>query len=158
MFLVDENGRLIGGDMTTAMVAIALLEQHPGAAICYNLICSRSVPETIAAHGGRPVRTPVGHSLIKKIMRDEDAIFGGEHSGHFYFRDNWYADSGLIAMLTSGAALQGRQAALRGGRAARHPVPQRRDQPEGGGQARGHRTREEALCFGRARRPTSSTG
>ncbi len=99
MFLVDEHGKLIGGDITTAMVAIALLEQHPGSTICYNLICSRSVPETILAHGGRPYRTPVGHSLIKKIMRAEDAIFGGEHSGHYYFRDNWYADSGLIAML-----------------------------------------------------------
>ena len=82
------------------MVAISLLRKHPGSAICYNLICSRSVPETIEEHGGRPVRTPVGHSLIKKIMREEDAIFGGEHSGHFYFRDNWYADSGLIAALT----------------------------------------------------------
>lgn len=99
MFLVDENGKLIGGDITTAMVAIALLEQHPKSTICYNLICSRSVPETILAHGGRPYRTPVGHSLIKRIMRAEDAIFGGEHSGHYYFRDNWYADSGLIAML-----------------------------------------------------------
>jgi phosphomannomutase len=99
MFLVDEKGGLIGGDITTAMVAISLLERNPGAAICYNLICSRSVPETIAVHGGRPIRTPVGHSLIKKIMRDEDAVFGGEHSGHYYFRDNWYADSGLIAML-----------------------------------------------------------
>jgi phosphomannomutase len=99
MFLVDENGKLIGGDITTAMVAIALLEQRPKSTICYNLICSRSVPETILAHGGRPYRTPVGHSLIKKIMRAEDAIFGGEHSGHYYFRDNWYADSGLIAML-----------------------------------------------------------
>ena len=100
MFLIDEQGRAIGGDMVTAMVAIALLRKHPGSAICYNLICSRSVPETIEEHGGRPIRTPVGHSLIKKIMRDEDAIFGGEHSGHFYFRDNWYADSGLIAALT----------------------------------------------------------
>jgi phosphomannomutase len=100
MFLIDEQGRAVGGDMVTAMVAIALLRKHPGSAICYNLICSRSVPEIIEEHGGRPVRTPVGHSLIKKIMRDEDAIFGGEHSGHFYFRDNWYADSGLIAALT----------------------------------------------------------
>jgi len=99
MFLVDEKGQLISGGTTTAMVAIALLEQHPGATICYNLICSRTVPETILAHGGRPYRTPVGHSLIKKIMRNEDAIFGGEHSGHYYFRDNWYAESGLIAML-----------------------------------------------------------
>lgn len=100
MFLIDEQGRAVGGDMVTAMVAIALLKKHPGAAVCYNLICSRSVPEVITAHGGRPVRTPVGHSLIKKIMRKEDAIFGGEHSGHFYFRDNWYADSGVIAALT----------------------------------------------------------
>ena len=100
MFLVDEKGHAIGGDITAAMVAVALLEQHPGSTICYSLICSRSVPETILAHGGRPYRTPVGHSLIKPIMREQDAIFGGEHSGHYYFRDNWYADSGLIAMLT----------------------------------------------------------
>ncbi len=100
MFLIDDKGNAVGGDMVTAMVAIALLKKHPGAAICYNLICSKSVPEIIAAHGGRPVRTPVGHSLIKKIMREEDAVFGGEHSGHFYFRDNWYADSGIIAALT----------------------------------------------------------
>jgi phosphomannomutase len=100
VFVVDERGQRIGGDMVTAMVAIAMLRQHPGAAICYNLICSRSVPETITRYGGRPVRTPVGHSLIKKIMREEDAVFGGEHSGHFYFRDNWYADSGMIALLT----------------------------------------------------------
>lgn len=100
MFLIDEQGRAVGGDMVTAMVAIALLKEHPGSAICYNLICSRSVPEAIEKSGGRPVRTPVGHSLIKKIMREEDAIFGGEHSGHFYFRDNWYADSGVIAALT----------------------------------------------------------
>jgi phosphomannomutase len=100
VFLIDERGQRIGGDMVTAMVAIAMLKQHPGAAICYNLICSESVPEIIEAHGGRPVRTPVGHSLIKKIMREEDAVFGGEHSGHFYFRDNWYADSGMIALLT----------------------------------------------------------
>lgn len=100
MFLVDERGELIGGDLTTAMVAIAMLEKEPGSAICYNLICSRSVPEAIEQNGGRPIRTPVGHSLIKRIMRQEDAVFGGEHSGHYYFRDNWYADSGLIAMLT----------------------------------------------------------
>jgi phosphomannomutase len=100
MFLIDEKGRAVGGDMVTAMVAIALLKRNPGAGVCYNLICSHSVPEVIAAHGGRPIRTPVGHSLIKKIMREEDAVFGGEHSGHFYFRDNWYADSGIIAALT----------------------------------------------------------
>ena len=100
MFLIDEQGAFISGDMTTAMVAIQMLKQHPGSAIVYNLICSRTVPETIEANGGRPIRSRVGHSFIKAIMREEDAIFGGEHSGHFYFRDNWYADSGLIALLT----------------------------------------------------------
>jgi phosphomannomutase len=100
MFLIDENGEFIGGDMTTAMVSLQMLKKHPGSAIVYNLICSRTVPEIIEENGGRPVRARVGHSFIKALMREEDAIFGGEHSGHFYFRDNWYADSGLIAMLT----------------------------------------------------------
>jgi phosphomannomutase len=99
MFLIDEHGRLLGGDMVTALVAHSLLRTHPGATILYNLICSRSVPEVIARDGGRAVRTRVGHSFIKAQMREENAIFGGEHSGHFYFRDNWYADSGLIAFL-----------------------------------------------------------
>ena len=100
MFLIDEHGKFVGGDMTTLMVAVSMLQKHPGSAICYNLICSRSVPETVARMGGKPIRTRVGHSLIKADMRSHDAIFGGEHSGHFYFRDNWYADSGMIAMLT----------------------------------------------------------
>ncbi|HLT21362.1 MAG TPA: phosphomannomutase/phosphoglucomutase [Thermomicrobiales bacterium] len=100
MFLIDENGAFVGGDMVTAMVAKVLLAKHPGAAVVYNLICSRSVPETILAAGGKPIRSRVGHSFIKALMREHDAIFGGEHSGHFYFRDNWYADSGLIAFLT----------------------------------------------------------
>ena len=99
MFLVDEQGRLLGGDMVTALVAQSLLRKHPGATILYNLINSRSVPELIEREGGRAVRTRVGHSFIKAQMRQENAIFGGEHSGHFYFRDNWYADSGLIAFL-----------------------------------------------------------
>ncbi|MGE5758048.1 MAG: phosphomannomutase/phosphoglucomutase [Sideroxydans sp.] len=99
MFLVDEQGKLLGGDMVTALVAQSLLRKHPGATILYNLINSRSVPELIERDGGRAVRTRVGHSFIKAQMRQENAIFGGEHSGHFYFRDNWYADSGLIAFL-----------------------------------------------------------
>lgn len=99
MFLVDEQGTLLGGDMVTALVAQNLLRKHPGATILYNLINSRSVPELIEREGGRAVRTRVGHSFIKAQMREENAIFGGEHSGHFYFRDNWYADSGLIAFL-----------------------------------------------------------
>ena len=100
MFLVDERGTFIGGDMTTVMVSDRLLRRNPGAAIVYNLICSRSVPQTIEKLGGRAIRERVGHSFIKATMRREDAIFGGEHSGHFYFRDNWYADSGLIAFLS----------------------------------------------------------
>ncbi|MBV9102222.1 MAG: phosphomannomutase/phosphoglucomutase, partial [Candidatus Eremiobacteraeota bacterium] len=99
MFIVDEHGGLVGGDMVTALVGINTLKRFPGAKILYNLICSRSVPEAILRAGGAPVRSPVGHSLIKKIMRDEDVVFGGEHSGHFYFRDNWFADSGMIALL-----------------------------------------------------------
>ena len=99
MFLVDEQGHLLGGDMVTALVAQSLLKRQPGATILYNLINSRSVPEVIERNGGRAVRTRVGHSFIKARMRKENGIFGGEHSGHFYFRDNWYADSGLIAFL-----------------------------------------------------------
>ncbi len=100
MFLIDERGQFIGGDMTTAMVSVMILRRNPGAAVVYNLICSRSVPETIERNGGRPIRSRVGHSYIKATMRQEDAVFGGEHSGHFYFRENWYADSGLLALLT----------------------------------------------------------
>jgi phosphomannomutase len=99
MFLVDERGDLVSGDMVTALVGLNSLKRYPGARVLYNLICSRSVPEAIERAGGVPVRAPVGHSLIKKIMRDEDIVFGGEHSGHFYFRDNWFADSGMIALL-----------------------------------------------------------
>ena len=99
MFLVDENARPLGGDVVTMLVAKSLLRKNPGAAILYNLICSRAVPEVIEREGGRPIRTPVGHSLIKPIMKSEQALFGGEHSGHFYFQKNSYADSGLIAML-----------------------------------------------------------
>jgi phosphomannomutase len=79
------------------MVAKAMLEKHPGATIIYNLICSKAVPEVIRENGGEPVRTRVGHSFIKKVMAETDAVFGGEHSGHYYFRDNYRADSGLIA-------------------------------------------------------------
>ncbi len=99
MFLVDEKGGLVGGDMVTALVGINTLKRNPGAKILYNLICSRSVPEAILKAGGVPVRSQVGHSIIKKEMREQDVVFGGEHSGHFYFRDNWFADSGMIALL-----------------------------------------------------------
>jgi phosphomannomutase len=99
VFLVDENGRTLGGDMVTALVAKSLLKKNPGSTVLYNLICSRAVPELIKAMGGKAIRTRVGHALIKPLMKEHNAIFGGEHSGHFYFRDNWYADSGLIALL-----------------------------------------------------------
>ncbi|HEY9679180.1 MAG TPA: phosphomannomutase/phosphoglucomutase [Drouetiella sp.] len=99
MFILDERGELVSGDIVTALVAINTLKQFPKQKILYNVVCSQTVPEVIIANGGTPHRAPVGHSLIKRIMRDEDIIFGGEHSGHFYFRDNWYADSGMIALL-----------------------------------------------------------
>ncbi len=99
MFLVDEKGGLIGGDIVTALVGINTLEHQPGSKVLYNLICSRSVPEAIVKAGGVPVRSQVGHSLIKKLMAEQNIVFGGEHSGHFYFRDNWFADSGMIALL-----------------------------------------------------------
>ncbi len=99
MFIVDEKGELIGGDIVTALVGVDTLVHFPGAKILYNLICSRSVPEAIERVGGIPVRSKVGHSFIKAIMREEDIPFGGEHSGHFYFKRNWFADSGMIALM-----------------------------------------------------------
>jgi phosphomannomutase len=99
VFLVDEKGVPLSGSLTTAMVAAAMLEKHPGAKIIYNLICSKAVPEVITERGGIPVRTRVGHSFIKTVMADTGAVFGGEHSGHYYFADNYRADSGLIAAL-----------------------------------------------------------
>ena len=99
MFLVDEHGALIEGSTTTALVAERMLRRYPGATILYNLICSWSVPEVIEENGGVAVRTRVGHSFIKEIMAETGAVFGGEHSGHYYFKDNFRADSGMIAAL-----------------------------------------------------------
>ncbi|HXW33740.1 MAG TPA: phosphomannomutase/phosphoglucomutase [Acidimicrobiales bacterium] len=99
VFLVDELAQPVSGSLTTALVARAMLEKHPGSTILYNLICSKVVPETIAEAGGRGVRTRVGHSFIKEVMAETGAVFGGEHSGHYYFRDNYRADSGVIAAL-----------------------------------------------------------
>ncbi|AHY46412.1 Phosphomannomutase [Rubrobacter radiotolerans] len=107
-FLVDEQGRTVSGDILAALVAKNILEKEPGATILYNAICSKALPELVEREGGRAIRTKVGHSIIKPQMRDNDAAFGGEHSGHFYFRDNYYADSGIIAMLTA-AELVARQ-------------------------------------------------
>lgn len=99
VFLVDELGEPISGSTTTAIVAAAMLERYPGSKILYNLICSHSVPEIIIERGGVPIRTRVGHSFIKAVMAETGAIFGGEHSGHYYFRENFRADSGIIAAL-----------------------------------------------------------
>ena len=99
VFLVDEQAQPVSGSLTTALVAKALLARHPGEKVGYNLICSKAVPEVIAESGGTPVRTRVGHSFIKSVMAETGAVFAGEHSGHYYFRDNYRADSGLIAAL-----------------------------------------------------------
>lgn len=99
MFPVDEHGNVVDGSMVTAVVSQSLLRKHPGSTILYNLIVSKSVPELVEKMGGQAIRTRVGHSYIKAEMRRLNAIYGGEHSGHFYFRDNWFADSGLIALL-----------------------------------------------------------
>ncbi|MHB1716208.1 MAG: phosphohexomutase domain-containing protein [Acidimicrobiales bacterium] len=99
VFLVDEQAEPVSGSLTTALVAAAMLDKHPGATVLYNCICSRTVPEVIAEHGGVGVRTRVGHSFIKQVMADTGAVFGGEHSGHYYFRDNYRADSGIIAAM-----------------------------------------------------------
>jgi len=105
VFAVDERGEPVGPSAITALVAVRELAKHPGATIIHNLITSRSVPEIVAEHGGRPVRTRVGHSFIKQTMADTDAVFGGEHSAHYYFREFWRADSGMLAALHVLAAL-----------------------------------------------------
>jgi phosphomannomutase len=98
-FVVDERGEIVNPSVLTALIAVAELAREPGATIIHNLISSRAVPEIVTEHGGTPVRTRVGHSFIKADMADSGAIFGGEHSGHFYFRDFWFADSGMLAAL-----------------------------------------------------------
>lgn len=99
VFIVDETGAGLSGSVTTAILAVAMLRDNPGSTILHNLICSKAVPETISAHGGNPIRTRVGHSFIKTEMAETNAVFGGEHSAHYYFADNFRADSGLIASL-----------------------------------------------------------
>jgi len=104
-FLVDENGNLVNPSTLTALIADRELKKNPGANIIYNLISSRAVVEIIGESGGKAIRSRVGHSYIKKLMADTEAVFGGEHSGHFYFRDFWRADSGMLAALHAIAAL-----------------------------------------------------
>jgi phosphomannomutase len=104
-FVVDERGESVSPSVLTALIAVRELEREPGATVIHNLITSRAVPEIVASHGGTPVRTRVGHSFIKAVMAERGAVFGGEHSGHFYFRDFWFADSGMLAALHVLAAL-----------------------------------------------------
>jgi phosphomannomutase len=104
-FVVDERGEIVSPSVLTALIAVRELAREPGATVIHNLITSRAVPEIIAEHGGKPVRTRVGHSFIKAQMAATGAIFGGEHSGHFYFRDFWFADSGMLAGMHVLAAL-----------------------------------------------------
>jgi phosphomannomutase len=104
-FVVDERGEIVSPSVLAALIATRELARDPGATVIHNLITSRAVPELITEHGGTPVRTRVGHSFIKAKMAETNAVFGGEHSGHFYFRDFWFADSGMLAALHVLAAL-----------------------------------------------------
>jgi phosphomannomutase len=111
-FVVDERAQIVSPSVLTALIAARELAREPGATVIHNLITSRAVPEIITERGGRPVRTRVGHSFIKARMAETAAVFGGEHSGHFYFRDFWFADSGMLAALHVLAALGGQDAPL----------------------------------------------
>ena len=104
-FVVDERGRPVSPSAITALVAARALAEHPGDTVIHNLITSRAVPEIIRERGGVPVRARVGHSFIKQVMAETGAVFGGEHSAHYYFRDFWRADTGMLAALHVLAAL-----------------------------------------------------
>jgi phosphomannomutase len=111
-FVVDERGQVVDPSTLTALIAARELAKQPGAKVIHNLITSRAVPQIVTELGGTPVRTRVGHSFIKETMARTDAVFGGEHSGHFYFRDFWRADSGMLAALHALAALAGTELPL----------------------------------------------
>ena len=99
VFFIDELGQRVSSSLITAMISEQILKKNPSAKIIYNVPCSKIVPETVTSCGGIPIKERVGHSFIKATMKKENAIFGGEHSGHYYFKDNYFADSGLIAAL-----------------------------------------------------------
>jgi phosphomannomutase len=111
-FVVDERSDVVSPSVLTALIAVRELQRHPGATVIHNLITSHAVPEIVREHGGVPERTRVGHSFIKARMAETGAVFGGEHSGHFYFRDFWRADSGMLAALHTLAALGGQDEPL----------------------------------------------
>jgi len=111
-FVVDERAQIVSPSVLTALIAVRELAREPGATIIHNLITSRAVPEIVTEHGGHPVRTRVGHSFIKGRMAETAAVFGGEHSGHFYFRDFWFADSSMLTALHLLAALGAQDAPL----------------------------------------------
>jgi phosphomannomutase len=111
-FVVDERGEPVSPSAITALVAVRELARHPGDTVIHNLITSRAVPEIVREHGGRPVRSRVGHSFIKADMARTNAVFGGEHSAHYYFRDFWFADTGMLAAMHLLAALGGQEAPL----------------------------------------------
>ncbi|HEY2948163.1 MAG TPA: phosphomannomutase/phosphoglucomutase [Micromonosporaceae bacterium] len=111
-FVVDERGEAVSPSAITALVAVRELARHPGGTVIHNLITSSAVPEIVREHGGQPVRARVGHSFIKAEMARAGAIFGGEHSAHYYFRDFWYADTGMLAAMHVLAALGGEDGPL----------------------------------------------
>jgi phosphomannomutase len=111
-FVIDERGEPVAPSTITALVATRELAKAPGATVIYNLITSHAVPEIVTEHGGKPVRTRVGHSFIKQKMAETGAVFGGEHSAHYYFRDFWRADTGMLAALHVLAALGGQPTPL----------------------------------------------
>jgi phosphomannomutase len=104
-FFIDERGEAVSPSAIVALVAVRELAKHPGSPVVHNVITSQAVPEIILEHGGTPVRTRVGHSFIKQVMAETGAVFGGEHSGHYYFRDFWRADTGMLTALHVLAAL-----------------------------------------------------
>ena len=112
VFLLDEKGKPVSGSLTTALIADQILKERPDESVIYNLICSKVVSEVIPEHGGKGIRSRVGHSFIKELMEKHDAIFAGEHSGHYYFRENYRADSGVIAALVVLKALSQHQGKL----------------------------------------------
>ena len=111
-FLVDETGAIVNPSALTALIAVRELKRKPGSSIIYNLISSKAVAEVVTENSGKPIRSRVGHSFIKTLMAETNAVFGGEHSGHFYFADFWRADSGMLAALFALAELSGSDKSL----------------------------------------------